>query len=82
MTKIPTEATPWDGKGGGEGGVRIRGRTFMILERPTSISRSQVGGGGEAGTQRYKLTSTSVDKGLHPRVGMGSGGGGTPIEFA
>ena len=49
----------------------------MILERPTSISRSQVGGGGgEAGTLRFKLTSTSVDKGLHPRVGMGSGGGG------
>ena len=34
------------------------------------------GGGGEAGTLRFKLTSTSVDKGLHPRVGMGSGGGG------
>jgi hypothetical protein len=45
VTVFPTEATPWDGKGGGEGGVRIRGRTFMILERPTSISRSQVGGG-------------------------------------
>ena len=75
MTEIPTEATPWDASGG-EGGVNIRGRTFMILERPTSISRSRVGGGGEAGTLRFKLTSTSVDKGLHPRVGMGSGGGG------
>jgi hypothetical protein len=45
VTVFPTEATPWDGKGGGEGGVRIRGRTFMILERSTSISRSRVGGG-------------------------------------
>ena len=45
VTVFQTEATPWDGKGGGKGGLRIRGRTFMILERPTSISRSQVGGG-------------------------------------
>jgi len=78
VTEIPTEATPWDGKVGGGGGkhqgqnIYDTGKTYFHLK----VSGGGGGGGGEAGTQRYKLTSTSVDKGLHPRVGMGSGGGG------
>jgi len=47
------------------------GKTYFHLK----VS-SGGGGGGEAGTLRFKLTSTSVDKSLHPRVGTGSGGGG------
>ena len=66
----------WQGRGGGWGthqgqNIYDTGKTYFHLK----VSGGG-GGGGEAGTQRYKLTSTSVDKGLHPRVGMGSGGGG------
>ena len=75
VTEFPTEATPWDGKGGGGWGTH-QGQKIYDTRKTYFHLKVSGGGGVEAGTQRYKLTSTSVDKGLHPRVGMGSWGGG------